>query len=142
MIETGMAEGARVVAGGPGRPEGLSQGFYARPTVFADVRNDMTIAREEIFGPVLVMIPYDGEEQGIAIANDTPYGLASYVWSGDLARARRVAGRIRAGSVQINGARLDLTAPFGGCKASGNGREFGEYGLAEFLEYKTLAGGA
>jgi aldehyde dehydrogenase (NAD+) len=142
MIETGIAEGARVVAGGPGRPEGLTQGFYVRPTVFADVRNDMAIAREEIFGPVLVIIPYDGEEQGIAIANDTPYGLASYVWSGDAARARRVAGRIRAGSVQINGARLDLTAPFGGCKASGNGREFGEYGLAEFLEYKTLAGGA
>ena len=142
LIDTGIREGARVVAGGPGRPGGLTQGFYARPTVFADVRNDMTIAREEIFGPVLVMIPYDSEEDGIAIANDTPYGLAAYVWSGDLARARRVAGRIRAGSVQINGARLDLTAPFGGCKASGNGREFGAYGLAEFLEYKTLAGGA
>ncbi len=142
MIQAGIAEGARLIAGGPGRPEGLTRGFYARPTIFADVRNDMNIAREEIFGPVLVMIPYDSEEEAIAIANDTPYGLASYVWSADLARARRVGRRIRAGSVQINGARLDMSAPFGGVKTSGNGREFGEAGLAEFTEYKSMAGGA
>ncbi|MCY1206884.1 3-succinoylsemialdehyde-pyridine dehydrogenase [compost metagenome] len=140
MIETGIADGARVVAGGPGRPEGLTQGFYTRPTVFGDVHNNMAIAREEIFGPVLVMIPYETEEEAIAIANDTEYGLAAYVWSGDAARARRVAGRLRAGSVHINGATMDITAPFGGFKASGNGREFGEFGLAEFLEYKTVAG--
>jgi aldehyde dehydrogenase (NAD+) len=140
MIEAGIGEGARVIAGGPGRPDGLAQGYYNRPTVFADVNNDMTIAREEIFGPVLVMIPYDDEAEAIRIANDTPYGLAAYVWSGDPARARRVAGELRAGSVQINGARMDFTAPFGGYKASGNGREFGAYGLAEFLEYKSVAG--
>ncbi len=124
MIEAGIQEGARVVAA-PGRPEGLVQGFYNRPTVFADVSNDMTIAREEIFGPVLSMIPYDDEAEAIRIANDTPYGLAAYVWSGDPARARRVAGELRAGSVQINGAKMDFTAPFGGYKTSGNGREFG-----------------
>ncbi|WP_239950573.1 aldehyde dehydrogenase family protein [Dyella terrae] len=142
MIEIGIKEGARIVAGGPGRPPGLTRGYYARPTIFADVTTDMTIARDEIFGPVLVIMPYDTEEDGIAIANDTPYGLAAYVWSADVARARRVARRIRAGAVQINGARLDLTAPFGGMKASGNGREFGTAGLAEFLEYKSLAGAA
>ncbi|TPQ28474.1 aldehyde dehydrogenase family protein [Cupriavidus pinatubonensis] len=140
MIEAGIQEGARVVAGGPGRPEGLAQGFYNRPTVFADVSNDMTIAREEIFGPVLSMIPYDNEAEAIRIANDTPYGLAAYVWSGNPARARRVAGELRAGSVQINGAKMDFAAPFGGYKTSGNGREFGAYGLAEFLEYKSVAG--
>lgn len=142
MIDIGIKEGARLVVGGPGRPPGLDRGFYARPTVFADVSNDMAIAREEIFGPVLVMIPYDSEEDGIAIANDTPYGLASYVWSRDTVRAQRVARRIRAGTVQINGARLDLTAPFGGVKASGNGREFGEVGLSEYLEYKSIVGAA
>jgi aldehyde dehydrogenase (NAD+) len=106
MIGTGIEEGARVVAGGPGRPDGLTRGFYARPTIFADVDNSMTIAREEIFGPVLVMIPYDDEAQGIDIANDTPYGLAAYVASGDPARAR-VAARLRAGSVRINGGQVD-----------------------------------
>ncbi len=138
MIGVGIEEGARVAAGGPGRPDGLTQGFFARPTIFADVRNDMAIAREEIFGPVLAMIPYDGEEEGIAIANDTPYGLAAYVASGDTARARRVAARLRAGSVRINGAQVDLTMPFGGYKASGNGRENGAHGLAEFLECKSV----
>ncbi|WP_317915378.1 aldehyde dehydrogenase family protein [Cupriavidus sp. TKC] len=140
MIAIGISEGARVVAGGPGRPEGLVQGFYARPTVFADVNNDMAIARQEIFGPVLVMIPYDSEEEAIAIANDTEYGLAAYVWSSNATRARSVAGSLRAGSVHINGASVDFTAPFGGYKASGNGREFGEYGLVEFLEYKAVLG--
>nr|WP_315598635.1 aldehyde dehydrogenase family protein [uncultured Cupriavidus sp.] len=138
MIGVGIEEGARVIAGGPGRPEGLDTGFYARPTVFADVGNTMRIAREEIFGPVLVMIPYDDEPQGIAIANDSPYGLAAYVASADPARARRVAARLRAGSVRINGGQLDLTLPFGGYKASGNGRENGAHGLAEYLECKAI----
>ncbi|EHP40047.1 betaine-aldehyde dehydrogenase [Cupriavidus basilensis OR16] len=140
MIAIGIEEGARLVAGGPGRPDGLARGFYARPTVFADVRNDMVIAREEIFGPVLVMIPYDGEEQAIAIANDTVFGLAGYIASGSPERARRVAARLRVGSVRINGAMLDITVPFGGYKTSGNGREYGAEGLAEFLEYKSVTG--
>ncbi|AQV98697.1 aldehyde dehydrogenase family protein [Cupriavidus necator] len=138
MIETGIREGARLAAGGPGRPEGLDGGFFARPTVFAEVSNQMAIAREEIFGPVISMIPYDDEDEAIAIANDTDYGLAAYVWSGSPERAGRVAGAMRAGTVQVNGATLDFTAPFGGYKASGNGREFGEYGLAEFLEFKAV----
>lgn len=138
LIGVGIEEGARVVAGGTGRPDGIERGFFTRPTVFADVHNGMTIAREEIFGPVLTMIPYDGEEDGIAIANDTPYGLAAYVASGDTARARRVAAKLRAGSVRINGAQMDLAMPFGGYKASGNGRENGAHGLAEFLECKSV----
>jgi aldehyde dehydrogenase (NAD+) len=140
MIAIGIEEGARLVAGGPGRPAHLAAGFFARPTVFADVRNDMTIAQEEIFGPVLCMIPYDSEDEAIRIANDTPYGLAAYVWSSDAARARRVASRLHAGCVQINGAKMDFTAPFGGMRASGNGREHGAYGIAEFLEYKSVMG--
>ncbi|WP_454753671.1 aldehyde dehydrogenase family protein [Cupriavidus necator] len=138
MIRVGLEEGARLAAGGPGRPEGLERGFYARPTIFADVRNDMAVAREEIFGPVLVMIPYDGEEAAIAIANDTDYGLAAYVAGTDPERTRRVAARLRAGAVLLNGAMLDIAAPFGGCKTSGNGRECGPEGLAEFLEIKTV----
>ncbi|MGT2428889.1 aldehyde dehydrogenase family protein [Cupriavidus basilensis] len=138
MIGIGIEEGARVVAGGPGRPEGLERGFYARPTVFADVRNDMAIAREEIFGPVLAMIPYDGEDDAIAIANDSVFGLAGYIASGNSERARRVAARLRVGSVRINGAMLDITVPFGGYKTSGNGREYGAEGLAEFLECKSV----
>ncbi|QUN31637.1 aldehyde dehydrogenase family protein (plasmid) [Cupriavidus sp. KK10] len=138
MIEAGIREGARLAAGGPGRPEGLDCGYFARPTVFAEVSNQMAIAREEIFGPVMSMIPYDDEDEAIAIANDTDYGLAAYVWSGSPDRAARVAGAMRAGTVQVNGATLDFTAPFGGYKASGNGREFGEYGLAEFLEFKAV----
>jgi aldehyde dehydrogenase (NAD+) len=140
MIRLGIEEGARVVAGGPGRPPGFEHGFYARPTIFADVSNNMAIAREEIFGPVLVMIPYDSEEDAIAIANDTEYGLAGYIASGNPERARKIAARLRVGSVRINGAMLDITVPFGGYKASGNGREYGVEGLAEFLECKSVTG--
>ncbi|QYY29030.1 MULTISPECIES: aldehyde dehydrogenase family protein [Cupriavidus] len=139
MIGIGIEEGARVIAGGPGRPDGIERGFYVRPTVFADVHNSMTVAREEIFGPVLCVIPYDSEEDAIAIANDTVYGLAAYVASGDAERARRVAARLRAGTVRVNFAPADLTAPFGGVKRSGNGREFGAEGLVEFLEWKAIS---
>ena len=140
LIGVGIEEGARLAAGGPGRPDGLARGFYARPTVFADVRNDMAIAREEIFGPVLCLLPYGSEEEAVAIANDTEFGLAAYVASSDPARARRLATRLRAGSVRINGAMMDITAPFGGYKTSGNGREYGPEGIAEFLETKTVTG--
>jgi aldehyde dehydrogenase (NAD+) len=138
MIATGIEEGARVAAGGPGRPEGLPRGFYTRPTIFANVHNDMAIAREEIFGPVLTMIPYDDEEDAIRIANDSVYGLAAYVASGSPERARKVAARLRVGSVRINGAMLDVNVPFGGYKMSGNGREYGAEGLEEFLECKSV----
>jgi aldehyde dehydrogenase (NAD+) len=140
LIAQGIEEGARLVTGGVGRPEGLERGFYVRPTVFAEVANTMTIAREEIFGPVLSILPYADEEEAIAIANDTDYGLAAYVSSGDLDRARRVAARLRAGQVEINGAAFDSEAPFGGYKRSGNGREFGHWGLEEFLETKAIVG--
>ena len=140
LIQTGIDEGATLVAGGVGRPEGLARGYYVRPTVFADVTNAMTVAREEIFGPVLVMIPFADEAEAVAIANDTPYGLAAYVQSVDMARARRVARALRAGSVHINGARQDFAAPFGGYKQSGNGREAGAFGLADFLELKVING--
>ncbi|MGD0504545.1 MAG: aldehyde dehydrogenase family protein [Steroidobacteraceae bacterium] len=139
-IEKGIAEGAKLVAGGAGRPAGLSKGYYVKPTVFSNVRNDMTIAREEIFGPVLCILPYDTEEQAIAIANDTPYGLAAYVWSKDSKRAGRVGARIRAGQVTLNGASGDMQTPFGGFKMSGNGREYGEFGLRDFLELKAVIG--
>lgn len=140
LIRTGMQEGATLIAGGPGRPEGLEKGYFARPTVFADVRNNMSIAREEVFGPVLCILPYRDEEEAISIANDTIYGLAAYVWSGNSDRARRVAGRLRAGSIRVNGAAWDDEAPFGGYKRSGNGRECGEFGLEEFLEIKAVMG--
>ncbi len=139
-IEKGIEEGAKLVTGGLGRPEGLSKGYFVRPTVFSNVRNDMIIAREEIFGPVLCILPYDTEEQAIDIANDSPYGLAAYIWGADAARARRVGNRIRAGRVILNGARGDMHAPFGGFKRSGNGREWGEHGLRDFLEIKALIG--
>ena len=142
LIQKGIDEGATLVAGGPGRPEGLSKGYFVKPTVFADVRNDMTIAREEIFGPVLAIIPYDSEEEAIRMANDTPYGLSGYVQSASLERARRVASRLRTGMVHLNGAQLDFTAPFGGYKQSGNGREWGEHGFKEFLEVKAVMGAA
>jgi aldehyde dehydrogenase (NAD+) len=140
MIQKGIDEGAKLVAGGPGRPEGLKKGYYARPTVFADVRNDMTIAREEIFGPVLCIIPYENDDDAVRIANDTPYGLSGFVTSGDLEHARTIAKRIRSGNVHINGARPDFAGCFGGYKQSGNGREWGEAGLEEFLELKTVFG--
>ena len=139
-IEKGIAEGAKLLVGGPGRPEGLTKGYYVRPTIFSNVRNDMTIAREEIFGPVLTILPYKTEEEAIRVANDTPYGLAGYVCSRDNAHARRVASRIRAGQVAINGASGDWQTPFGGFKMSGNGREYGEYGLRDFLETKAMIG--
>ncbi|MGA1370192.1 MAG: aldehyde dehydrogenase family protein [Pseudomonadales bacterium] len=140
LIEQGIAEGARLEIGGPGRPDGLNRGYYIRPTVFSHVRNDMTIAREEIFGPVLSLIGYEDDEDAIRIANDTVYGLSGYVSSGDPERAKRVARRLRTGNVHLNGAPVDNKAPFGGYKQSGNGREWGIYGLEEFLEVKAIMG--
>jgi aldehyde dehydrogenase (NAD+) len=140
LIQKGIDEGAELVAGGTGRPEGLEKGFFVKPTVFSGVDNDMTIAREEIFGPVLSIIPYRDEDEAISIANDTPYGLSGYVSSGDLDRARSVASRLRTGMVHINGAPLDAMAPFGGYKHSGNGREWGGHGIEEFLEVKSVYG--
>ncbi len=140
LIQKGIEEGATLVAGGLGRPDGLTKGYFVKPTVFADVRNDMTIAREEIFGPVLCMIAYDDENDAVKIANDSPYGLSGFVTSGNLDRAHRIAKRIRAGNVHINGARVDFAGCFGGYKQSGNGREWGEAGLEEFLELKTIFG--
>lgn len=140
LIQKGVEEGATIVAGGPGRPEGLEKGYFVRPTIFTNVANSMTIAREEIFGPVLVMIPYKDEEEAIRIANDTVYGLSGYVYSGDIERARRVARRLRTGMVHLNGAPTDANAPFGGYKQSGNGREWGREGLKEFLETKAVMG--
>jgi aldehyde dehydrogenase (NAD+) len=139
LIRKGIDEGATVVAGGPGRPDGLDRGYYARPTVFADVTNQMTIAREEIFGPVLCIIAYDDVDQAVAIANDTEYGLAAYVAGADLAQARAIARRLRAGWVAINDG-FDFACPFGGYKKSGNGREWGEFGFHEYLETKGILG--
>ena len=138
LIQAGIDEGATLAAGGPGRPDGLDTGYFVRPTVFANVTNDMTIAREEIFGPVLVIIGYEDEQDAIRIANDTPYGLAAYVQSGDAERAVRVAAQLRAGNVHLNGYSSSIMAPFGGYKQSGNGREWGELGLEEFLEVKAV----
>ncbi|MEM9011359.1 MAG: aldehyde dehydrogenase family protein [Pseudomonadota bacterium] len=138
LIETGVEEGATLLTGGPGRPEGVNRGWYTRPTVFADVDPDMTVARQEIFGPVLVMMPFEDEDEGIALANDTPYGLAAYLQTGDEARAERVAGQLRAGAVHINGGGLNYGSPFGGYKQSGNGREGGVMGLEEYQEVKTV----
>src|SRR5579872_3394221 len=140
MIQKGIDEGAKLVTGGTGRPDGISKGYFAKPTVFSDVRNDMTIAREEIFGPVLCIIPYQDDDDAVRIANDTPYGLAGFVSSGNIERARGVAKQIRAGNVHINGARVDFAGCFGGYKQSGNGREWGEAGLEEFLELKAIFG--
>jgi aldehyde dehydrogenase (NAD+) len=140
LIKQGIEEGATLFVGGAGRPEGISKGYFVKPTVFADVRNDMTIAREEIFGPVLCMIAYENEDDAVRIANDTPYGLSGFVSSGDIEHARRIAKRIRSGNVHINNARVDFAGCFGGYKQSGNGREWGEAGLEEFLELKAIFG--
>ncbi|MEL6168824.1 MAG: aldehyde dehydrogenase family protein [Pseudomonadota bacterium] len=142
LIEKGIAEGARLVAGGPGRPEGFNRGFFVRPTVFADVTNEMTIAREEIFGPVLSMIPFETEDEAIAIANDTPYGLENYVQSQDGEKRNRVARQLRSGVVEMNGRPRGAGAPFGGFKWSGNSRESGTFGLEEYLEVKSISGWA
>ncbi len=140
LIKKGIDEGATLVAGGPGLPTGVNKGYYVRPTVFADVTNEMTIAREEIFGPVLSIIGYKDEDEAIRIANDTPYGLAGYVSAGSVEKARDFARKIRAGNVNVNGVPNERTAPFGGYKQSGNGREWGKFGLEEYLEVKAIAG--
>jgi acyl-CoA reductase-like NAD-dependent aldehyde dehydrogenase len=137
-IQKGIDEGATLVTGGTEAPDGLDTGYFVRPTVFADVRSDMTIAQEEIFGPVLSILPYDDEDDAVRIANDSVYGLAGGVWSGDPERAQRVARRMRTGQVDINGGGFNIEAPFGGYKQSGNGRELGTHGLDEFLEVKSL----
>lgn len=139
LIQRGIDEGATLVTGGTGRPDGMETGYYVKPTVFANVTNDMIIAREEIFGPVLTILEYSDEEQAVELANDTVYGLAAYV-QGDLIHARKVARRLQAGQVYINGAGLDFMAPFGGYKQSGNGREWGDHAFAEFLETKAILG--
>lgn len=140
LIEKGIEEGARLVAGGPGKPPGLEAGYFVKPTIFADVNNDMTIAREEIFGPVLSMIPYQDLEEAIRIANDTVYGLSGYVYGANKEQAMAVARRLRTGMVHLNGAGGDVFAPFGGYKQSGNGREWGAHGIEDFLETKAIMG--
>ncbi|MEO1266420.1 MAG: aldehyde dehydrogenase family protein, partial [Pseudomonadota bacterium] len=141
-IETGVAEGARLVSGGPGRPDGIATGFYSRPTVFADVAPKMRIFREEIFGPVLTMTPFETEDDGIALANDTDYGLAAYLQTGDPARADRVSRKLNAGMIQVNGSSRAPGAPFGGVKASGVGREAGIWGIRAFQDIKSISGAA
>lgn len=142
LIQAGIDEGAKLVAGGTGRPEGLDKGFYVKPTVFADVNNQMVVAREEIFGPVLTIIPFETEEEAVAIANDTPYGLTNYVQTQDPARANRLARRLRSGMVEMNGKSRSAGSPFGGMKQSGNGREGGSWGIEDFLEVKAVGGWA
>jgi acyl-CoA reductase-like NAD-dependent aldehyde dehydrogenase len=137
-IDKGIGEGATLLTGGVEAPDGIEEGFFVKPTVFSSVTRDMTIAREEIFGPVLVIIPYDSEEEAVDIANDTDYGLAGGVWSGDADKAKSVARRLRTGQVEVNGGGFNPLAPFGGYKQSGNGREFGAFGLEEYLEVKSL----
>jgi len=140
LIQKGIDEGAKLETGGVGRPDGMNRGYFVKPTIFSDVSNDMTIAQEEIFGPVLSLIPYANEDEAVDIANDTVYGLAAYVSSGDLEHAADIGRKIRAGNVHLNGAGVDPGAPFGGYKQSGNGREFSKWGLEEFLETKALLG--
>jgi aldehyde dehydrogenase (NAD+) len=140
LIESGIAEGATLVAGGPGRPDGMAKGFFVRPTVFGNVSNDMTIAREEIFGPVLAILPYKDIDEAIDIANDTPYGLAGYIQGKDPALIADVASHLRVGQVNINQPAPDPMSPFGGYKQSGNGREWGDHAFEGFLETKALMG--
>tara|TARA_Y100001978_G_scaffold66051_1_gene59230 strand:- start:38 stop:1474 length:1437 start_codon:yes stop_codon:yes gene_type:complete len=140
LIKKGIDEGAKLVAGGPGKPEGLQKGYFVKPTVFADVNNDMEIARTEIFGPVLSVMPFENEEEAIKIANDTPYGLTNYIQTQDKDKVKRVARKLRSGMVDVNGAGIAVDAPFGGFKHSGIGREAGEHGLEEFLEVKAVGG--
>lgn len=137
-IEAALSEGSHLLCGGPGKPEGFETGYYVRPTVFADVRNDMHIAQQEVFGPVLAIIPFDSEEAAVRMANDTPYGLAAYVQTGDPERAERIAAKLQAGAVHINGGGFEYGSPFGGYKQSGNGREGGIMGIEDFQEVKTL----
>ncbi|MDJ0928562.1 MAG: aldehyde dehydrogenase family protein [Gammaproteobacteria bacterium] len=140
LIQAGIDEGAELITGGTGKPDGITNGFYVKPTIFANVNNAMTIATEEIFGPVLAILPFDDEAEAIEIANDTPYGLAAYVSGSDPTRVHRVATRLRAGMIHCNGAGMTLNSPFGGYKQSGNGREWGEFGIEEFLETKVILG--
>ena len=140
LIETGISEGATLIAGGTGKPEGLEDGYFVKPTVFADVHNQMNIAREEIFGPVLSIIPFDSEEDAIEIANDTDYGLTNYIQSSDAERIRRVTRQLRSGMVEVNGKGRGRMSPFGGMKASGNGREGGKWGIEDFMEVKAVSG--
>ena len=142
LIEQGIAEGANIAAGGPGKPDGLEAGYYVKPTVFRDVHNGMTIAREEIFGPVLCMIPYSTLDEAVQIANDSEYGLSGYVFGATREEAMAVARRLRTGMVHLNGAPTDILAPFGGYKHSGNGREWGAHGIEDFLEVKAVMGTA
>jgi aldehyde dehydrogenase (NAD+) len=140
LLNRGIEEGAELVTGGAGRPDHLEIGYYVKPTIFSGVDNEMTIAREEIFGPVLCIIPYKTEEEAVRIANDSPYGLSGYISSGNPERAQKVAARLRTGNVHLNGYGADIHAPFGGYKQSGNGREWGEHGFEEFLEVKAIMG--
>ena len=140
LIQAGIDEGAELVCGGTDMPEGIDKGYYIRPTIFGNVTNDMRIAREEIFGPVLSILPYETEDEAVEIANDTVYGLAAYIQSGDSDHAYKIAAQLRVGNVSVNGASSDIAAPFGGYKQSGNGREWGVYGLEEFLESKAVVG--
>jgi aldehyde dehydrogenase (NAD+) len=140
LIKAGIDEGATLVTGGPGLPEGLSKGYYVKPTVFANVKNDMTIAKEEIFGPVVSILGYNSVDEAVDVGNDTEYGLAAYISGTDMSKVREVASRLRAGQVSINGGGMDAMAPFGGYKKSGNGREWGEFGFHEYLEIKSLLG--
>jgi acyl-CoA reductase-like NAD-dependent aldehyde dehydrogenase len=137
-IQKGIDEGAKLVTGGTGKPEGLETGYFVKPTVFSEVRNDMTIAQEEIFGPVLSILPYDSEDDAVQIANDSPYGLSGGVWSADAERAKGVARKIRTGQIEVNGGAFNPNAPFGGYKQSGYGREYGTHGFEEFLETKSM----
>jgi aldehyde dehydrogenase (NAD+) len=140
LIEAGESEGARLLAGGTGRPDGHDQGYFVKPTVFADVTPEMRIYREEIFGPVLSIMPFDSEEEAVELANDTNYGLTNYLQTNDNERAQRIARRLRSGMVEVNGLPRGANAPFGGYRQSGNGREGGEWGIEEFLEVKSVSG--